>query len=221
MNVPASGSPTDGSVDVETIELFNVDESSVYVGPPLVTTGQIATTPSRPRRSSTSRSRRAKLADLAVTTGKLGDGAVSAAKMQANSILAKHLVLTDFENLCTNPSGDVGDTNAQIPAGWIAGQGSPANILLDTSNRGQPTGTNVFAQGDRDAYFGQWFPIAPGDQFWCSVDAKPDTASSVAQGHFTVGLQLADNPAGSNPAWQSIGTADKTINAFQSISGLR
>jgi hypothetical protein len=43
--------------------------------------------------------------------------------MQANSILAKHLVLTDFENLCTNPSGDVGDTNGQIPAGWIGRPG--------------------------------------------------------------------------------------------------
>ena len=97
-----------------------------------------------------------------VTAGKVAAGAIGADQIAAGAITTKHLVVADFDNLCTNGNFLSGDT-----AGWWY-QGGISISAWPTTNAQVPSGFLGKFTG-RDAYFGGDFPVVPGEMFSMSA----------------------------------------------------
>lgn len=93
-----------------------------------------------------------------VTAGKVAAGAIGADQIAAGAITTKHLVVADFDNLCTNGTFVEGDT-----AGWLTSSGSAIGSLATTTAQ-VPSGFYAKFTA-RDTFFGGMFPVVPGEQY--------------------------------------------------------
>lgn len=122
-----------------------------------------------------------------VTAGKVAAGAIGADQIAANAITTKHLVVADFDNLCTNGQFKVDNW------GWDSSfAGHPQRTI--TSH--VPCGSGGLFKV-RDSRFGEPFDVSPGEQFSVSAYVwKAGTPIAL----FGIGLQVFDK-AGTVITW--------------------
>jgi hypothetical protein len=112
----------------------------------------------------------------------VGDGSVSARLLAADIGIVRKLIVSDWENLCGNPSGEPGNA-----VGWFG-------AVSYNGSSGFSPGNHEFLQSDRDGYYGVPFAVTPGDQFYVSWDCYQDNDFSLGQ--FGIGLAFfANQPA--------------------------
>jgi hypothetical protein len=107
-------------------------------------------------------------------------GTLDAARIAAGSITTDKLVVADFTNLCPNPVFEDGTTKD-----WTG------ISVITASDASVPTGAPtvyVGKQSQRDGYGSDYFPVSPGDKFYCEVTAA--TLNSTYQ--FKAGLAFFD-----------------------------
>lgn len=135
------------------------------------------------------------------------DGAITATKLAAKAVTAQHLAIGDWENLCTNPSGDNG------LAGWTLG-------VTSYGASGAWPGFNELVQTNRDGLFGTPFAVTPGDQFYVSCDVF--TQGGWTLGDFSLGLCFYQNSTsvaqGTQANWVAGFTASKS-GGIQHVEG--
>jgi hypothetical protein len=149
------------------------------------------------------------IAANAITSGKIQAGAVGATQIAAGSISAKHLLIADLENLCLNPGGEQGTD------GWDGIVTGP-----NTAIGGLPSTVKSLRTINRDAYYGQWFPVTPGDQFLLSADLYPAQAGdNPPTANAAPMMQIAEDTSGTNSQWYQTAYADRTSATWQTVSG--
>ncbi len=104
-------------------------------------------------------------------------GSVSTGQIEPNAVTAKHLVVSDNTNLVGNPSGKQGMD------GWTDMAGSGKAAVFGA------TAEYYLYQTGRFAQCGGWFPVAPGDQFFCSFVSVP-TGGTTPDYNVSLGLWL-------------------------------
>ncbi|WP_096224903.1 pentapeptide repeat-containing protein [Geobacillus sp. FJAT-46040] len=115
-----------------------------------------------------------------VDAGKITTGTLDANRIAAGSITTDKLVVGDFTNLCTNPVFEDGTTKD-----WT---GISVLISSDPSVPTDAPTVYVGKQSARDGYGSDYFPVSPGDKFYCEVTAA--TLNSTNQ--FKAGLAFYD-----------------------------
>jgi len=138
----------------------------------------------------------------------IADGAITTAKVQANAITANKVAIGDFENLCTNPSGEYGVDGWENVTGPNTGIG------------GLPGNVKSLRATYRENYFLKWVNVVPGDEFYLSGDFYPAQAGdNPPTGDACVMLVTASDTAFSNPGFLISAYALRTTNAWQTVSG--
>jgi hypothetical protein len=153
------------------------------------------------------------LAANSVIAGKVAAGAISATEIAANAITSKHLVVSDWENLCTNGIGlslDGWQTNQTIlfsPSGFTYWDAYPA-----VNNQ------SCFTFQGRDNFFGPQFPVSAGDQFWVQMDTTP-MGGGVSSKSFTIGMCFWDKTGATIVGWTAGATRPAGTNGYARING--
>ncbi len=116
-----------------------------------------------------------------ISAGQIAAGAISADKIAAGAITSKSLVLTDFTNLVSNPSGNQAST--------ISADGWSAMTAGKTSVWG--TSDYWLFQTATESFFGDWFPVQTGDQFFLEMTSRPNSGTT---GDFQVNFGMVFRP---------------------------
>ena len=139
-----------------------------------------------------------------ISNSQIAAGAIGATQIAAGQVVTSKLTITDTTNICGNPSGITGPDN------WSAS-------ISSSSNGGNPgDGTFLILDG-LYAYYGDVFPVNPGETYYFSAECAP---WSSPQGPFTIGFEFGSDPnLATSPAWFGAVSAPTTQSGWQTISG--
>ncbi len=102
-----------------------------------------------------------------LNANKITAGEFGANRIAAGAITARHITVTDSTNLVTNNRGDAGVD------GWAPSDGPSFSAQSFSFWPASFASGHAFAQACRDAFYGPWINVRPGDQFFLSWDSLP------------------------------------------------
>ncbi|SEH22521.1 carbohydrate binding domain-containing protein [Rhizobium sp. NFR12] len=157
-----------------------------------------------------------KIAANAITTAKIQAGAVSADQVAANAITAKHLVITDLQNLIQNgafASGDAASWSAPAAGYGVRARGSQGS----TANVNMPAPFAGYVAAGSGSF--RWYPNAgvtieckEGDEFFFTIDvAISGTVNDTAAQFRPLAVYADGTTANNNNFWTGLSTVWKTF----------
>ncbi|RXZ42717.1 hypothetical protein EBB06_12560 [Crenobacter cavernae] len=125
-------------------------------------------------------------------------------------VTASQMLVGDFTNLVGNPSGEGGRVD-----GWI---GAGGNITASAGPHGWAANGPVLNVSGRDHYYGKFFAVKPGDEFFVSMDCTPAGGLSSPYS-CDLGLAFSSDGAGETD-WSYGATAAASGSGNRSVSGV-
>lgn len=123
------------------------------------------------------------------------DRLIAGADIAVDSIVAKHLVVSDFSNLALNPNFDGGDAShwsysADVSIIAKGTAGVPANAPMDYVCK---QGPSTYMANPKALSITDRIACTPGDEFFIAAECASDSS---VNGAFSVGVQWIDKDAG-------------------------
>lgn len=134
------------------------------------------------------------------------DGTIKGAKIKAGEITASKIAVTDNTNLIGNPSGIQNGVSSSD--GWSGMNAGVANGILGGGSL-EPYLHNT----TRDNYYGVFFAVTPGDQFYCEFVSVPE-GGATGDYNTSLGLNLYVSNPTDDTSQQWLGGATRTAAQY-------